>query len=128
MPETATAPAVLVLQRNLWSQNDRDRAHFRQHMADRDAWIVLLRAAVLRCPVKLPRATGHRRVHIQSIRRQLCRDDSNLRGGAKGLSDALVRVGLLRDDSDKLARITYGQETCRGRRPQVIVTVWPEGA
>lgn len=121
------APAVLVLPRESLSGNTLAYAHWRARMKDRDAWIVLVRAAMARSPVRLPPPTGLRRVHLQAIRKRTL-DRDNLSAGLKHAVDSLVRCGLLLDDSDRLARITYGQERCRGRRPLVLVTVWPEGA
>lgn len=125
---TAVAPLVLRLPLTIPSQNVRDRWHWRGRHAEMLNWHLVLRAYVRASRTQLPAPVGKRRVHIVSIRRQRCRDDANLRGGAKGLVDAIVRTGLLRDDSDAFARITYAQETLQGRQPQTIVTVWPEGA
>lgn len=102
----ASPPQVLVVHRTIPSQNVRDRMHWRQRSADRDAWIVYLRAAVGYLPM---RPTRRMHAHIVSLRARLIEDDANLRGGAKGLVDALVRLGFLRDDSDRWARLTYEQ-------------------
>ena len=54
-----------------------------------------------------------RRVVITSYRARLILDKGNLVGGAKGLIDAIVNVGLLFDDSDKWAQIEYQQIKCK---------------
>jgi hypothetical protein len=101
-------PAVLTLAipRTLQSQNVRDRWHWRQRHQDTKVWEIMLRAAVRQLP---PRPRGMVWVRITSLRAQLILDDANLRGGAKGLVDALVRLGFLRDDSSQFCHITYRQ-------------------
>ena len=125
---TATAPLVLRLPLTIPSQNVRDRQGWRATHRDMQAWRMFVRAHVRAARVQLPAPAGLRRVHILSIRRQRITDRANLVGGCKTAVDALVREGLLRDDSDAFARITYAQETLQGRQPQTIVTVYPEGA
>lgn len=60
--------------------------------------------------VKLPRATGHRSIHIIAYRLRRCADVANLIGGAKPCVDGLVDAGLLVDDRDSMATITYEQQ------------------
>ena len=55
------------------------------------------------------RATGPRALHIIAYRTQRCADIANLIGGAKSVIDGMVDAGLLIDDRDSLARITYEQ-------------------
>lgn len=97
---------LLVPQRVIPSQNVRDRWHWRQRHQDLRLWEIYLRAAAPRLP---QRPESKRWVRITSLRTQLMFDDANLRGGAKGLVDALVRLGFLRDDSDKYCHIDYQQ-------------------
>lgn len=57
----------------------------------------------------IPRATGPRRLKITAYRKRLCSDIANLIGGAKACIDGLVDAGLLQDDRDAEAAITYAQ-------------------
>lgn len=50
-------------------------------------------------------------------------DDDNLRGGCKGLVDALVRVGLLYDDKPKYLEAEYYQETVPRGQGRTVVRV-----
>ena len=69
-----------------------------------------IRAKIIGHPLAFAPENGPRRhVAITSIRRRLITDDANLRGGAKGLVDALVHAGVIRDDDDKTVEITYEQ-------------------
>lgn len=103
----AVAPFyTLVVQRALPSQNERDKWHWSRRHRDSQIWEILFRATTFRPPV---RPTSLVWVRITSLRAQLMHDDANLRGGAKGMVDALVRLGFLRDDSDEFARIRYRQ-------------------
>lgn len=57
-----------------------------------------------------PIATGPRSLHIIAYRTQRCADIANLIGGAKACIDGMTDAGLLVDDRDSLARITYEQQ------------------
>lgn len=59
--------------------------------------------------LRLPRATGVRAIHIIAYRTTRCADIANLIGGAKACVDGMTDAGLLVDDRDTLARITYEQ-------------------
>jgi hypothetical protein len=74
----------------------------------------------------VPRATGPRSIHVLAYRTQRCKDDANLRGGAKACIDGCVDAGLLLDDDDRLARITYEQSTAGKsptKKPHTIITI-----
>jgi hypothetical protein len=64
----------------------------------------------------LVHATGPRSLHVVAYRRQRCTDIANLIGGAKACIDGLTRAGVLLDDRDSMARITYEQQTA-GKSP-----------
>lgn len=94
------------------SQNDfsayRDwRARSRATRSIRMAWASACR--VLMAAKGIPKAVGPRRLHVIAYRKQKCRDIANLSGGLKPAIDGLVDAGLLIDDADELARITYAQ-------------------
>lgn len=65
---------------------------------------------------KVPKATGRRSLHIVAYRKQRCADIGNLIGGAKACIDGLVDAGLLVDDRDTKACITYEQHSA-GKSP-----------
>ena len=50
-------------------------------------------------------------------------DVGNLIGGCKGLIDAMVREGLLRDDSPKWATFVYGQRKAPTSQAHTVVSV-----
>jgi hypothetical protein len=116
---------TIVVQRTLPSQNVRDRWHWRTRHADRDAWRLLLRAAVRSLP---RRPDGRMHVTITSLRQALIQDDANLRGGAKGLVDALVGLGFIRDDSSRYVHIDYHQKRVPRALQCTRIVVRPEGA
>lgn len=57
----------------------------------------------------LPLATGPRSMHVIAYRKMRCADIANLIGGFKACCDGLVDAGILIDDRDSKARITYEQ-------------------
>lgn len=74
----------------------------------------------------LPIATGPRRIHVVAYRTQRCSDIANLIGGAKACVDGMVDAGLLVDDRDALALITYEQAVASKsptKRPHTTITV-----
>lgn len=83
------------------------KARSRATRAIRLTWASACR--VLMSAKGIPQAIGPRRVHIIAYRKQKCRDMANLTGGLKPAIDGLVDAGLLLDDADKLAHITYAQ-------------------
>jgi hypothetical protein len=114
-----TILAVTVGSRTTWSittptcipsQNEYNGWHWsRRHRHSKAVGTQLVRAGAL----AVPKATGRRWLLVMSYRRQRCRDIANLIGGAKGEIDALVRLGLLKDDCDDLAVIDYDQDTLK---------------
>ena len=77
------------------SQNEFAFAHWRKAKASKDAWKLLIRGA----PgfLEIPRAHGKRRLTIERHAKGTL-DEQNLIGGAKGIIDDLVQLGLLVDD------------------------------
>ena len=74
-----------------------------------------------------PKATGPRTMHIIAYRTQRCADIANLIGGAKSCIDGMVDAGLLLDDRDSLAQITYEQQVAsksptKKKHTTIIVT------
>jgi hypothetical protein len=111
------------------SQNTRDGWHWSRCDKDTKAAERLIRFL----GNTVPRPTGRRLVEVIAYRKQRCADTANLIGGAKGLLDALVRAGLLKDDRDQLAAITYDQHPLSklpddhlkrfGRVPVTVITL-----
>ena len=97
------------------SQNVRDRQHWRTRQRDGKKCEVIIRTYSRH----VPKATGKRWLKIISYRRRKMTDDANLRGGCKGLVDALVRADLLVDDRDSLATILYEQHTLAWMPPEL---------
>jgi hypothetical protein len=76
--------------------------------------------------VGIARANGPRSIHVHAYRTQRCADIANLIGGAKACIDGLVDAGLLTDDRDTQARITYEQSTAGKsptKKPHTTITV-----
>jgi hypothetical protein len=91
------------------SQNRTDRMHWAKRSKLQRLWLVSIRAAAGR----IEKATTPQSVVIRSYRKRLITDHANLVGGAKLVVDALVKAGLLVDDSDDWAEIEYRQLSFR---------------
>ena len=105
-------PSQNVTMNQHWSKRGKERKNL-------ERWIRVLTGSV-------PKATGPRKLHILAVRKRLVTDDANLRGGAKGLVDAIVAAGLLVDDKDSMALISYSQRTLGQaglKRPTTTITV-----
>jgi Holliday junction resolvase RusA-like endonuclease len=63
-----------------------------------------------------------RRVRVTRFGRQL--DYDNLVGGCKPLVDALVRAGLIVDDSPDHVAVEYCQEKCKRKDARTEIEVW----
>lgn len=100
---------------NIPSQNTRDGWHWSERGRDTKRAETMIRVTAR----GVPRASGKRKLHLVSYRRQRFHDDANYRGGAKGITDAIVRAGLLVDDRDSLAAITYEQHTLSQMPPDL---------
>lgn len=88
------------------SQNVRERTHWATRRRQEKRWD---RAIRWQTGLEDGTTSRRRKVRIISFRRQRITDNANLVGGAKGLIDCLVRAGLLVDDSDRWAAISYEQ-------------------
>lgn len=77
------------------SQNLHQWAHWARIRAEKKLWWALIRSA----PgfLEIPRATGRRRLTLERWGWRIL-DEANLIGGAKGIIDNLVQLGLLVDD------------------------------
>ena len=112
---------ILRIEKPSPSQNVLDRANWRGRKASKDAWKLLIRGAVNFLDV--PRAHGKRRLTIERHAKGTL-DEQNLIGGAKGIIDDLVQLGLLVDDKPTFldlgkpvqARLSKGE-----RRPYTLV-------
>jgi len=71
-------------------------------------WQIRANLARLRKEGVEPKATGKRSVHLTRIGAKLL-DEDNLAGGGKPIIDALVKEGLLVDDSPQWAELIFSQ-------------------
>jgi len=93
------------------SQNRTDRTHWAVKSRINNGLLLIIRAAVNR-EFSISQHDGKkRRVQVTSIRTRKITDEANLHGGAKGLIDCLTRAGVIVDDADKWAEISYAQMT-----------------
>lgn len=102
------------------SQNIHDRSHWRQKVATKRLWLMLIRGA--RDFLDVPRAHGKRRLTIERHGRGIL-DEPNLIGGAKGLIDDLVQLGLLVDDKPTFLDLAKPIQVRvkRGERPHTLL-------
>lgn len=101
------------------SQNKSTYSHWSAYAKERDAWFVLLRAALR------PRATPpDRKVNasIVSYRNRLL-DFANLVGGCKPIPDGLIKLGYLRDDKPAWFACEYRQQQCRRAEERTVITL-----
>lgn len=77
------------------SQNEFAFAHWRKAKNSKDAWKILIRSAD--GFLTIPKAQGKRKLTIERHAKGIL-DEQNLIGGAKGIIDNLVQLGLLVDD------------------------------
>ncbi len=78
------------------------------------------------CQLSIPRATAPRSLHIIAYRTRRCSDIGNLIGGAKACVDGMADTGLILDDRDSKARITYDQAVASKSptgKPCTVITV-----
>lgn len=107
---------TIVIPLEIPSQNETEkgRTHWARARATklvRCAWYYATVAAMASAGVY--RAVGTRALHVVAYRKRLCLDIANVIGGAKACVDGMVDAGLLVDDRDAKARITYQQEPAR---------------
>lgn len=107
-----TLAVNLLIELEIPSQNVTEkgrswRGRYAKTRERRATWHMLCRIAME--IAKVPRATGPRTIKITAFRKQRCKDIANLIGGAKACVDGLVDAGLIQDDSDTKARISYEQ-------------------
>lgn len=91
------------------SQNVTARRHWRANHRD----VAIVAQLVRGLCWAACNAKGRRTVKLTSYRKQRIKDRANLIGGAKALSDGLVRAGALVDDNDTVAAFIYDQGTLR---------------
>lgn len=114
------------------SQNRTDRMHWTKRSAQRDDLVWMLKVALGAQAHRLVPQRRHRRMVLTSWRTKLITDRANLIGGAKGLVDAIVAAGLLRDDADEWVHIEYAQalkreSPTRAPATRIVITEQGEG-
>ena len=75
-----------------------------------------------RRPTKAPKGV-HVHLELRSFRHGTL-DDDNLRGGCKGLIDALKRLGFITDDSPRYFTASYSQAVQRKNKRTELVLTW----
>ena len=96
------------------SQNTTDREHWTDTRKRRKRYDTQIALAIVLKYRKKERngmlsSPKDMLVTIHSQRKRLILDDANLRGGAKGLVDAIASIGLIYDDADEFCTIEYTQ-------------------
>lgn len=95
----------ITIDRRVPSQNASTYAHWRDYAAEKQAWAILLRAA-LKPRLKAPDHLMY--LQIVSFRTKEL-DFANLVGGAKPIPDCLKELRYIHDDSPQWVRIDYFQ-------------------
>lgn len=92
-----------------------------RYAKDRDAWSWLVRAA--RLEHKITPARGLRRMTLTRVyaNGQRVIDTDNWAGGSKGLVDAIVREGIIRDDGPAWLELHHDQEPGAVRSVRVLL-------
>lgn len=92
----------LTIPRACPSQNKHQWAHWAIIRKEKAEWMTLIRTAY-GFP-DIPRATGRRKLTIERWGWKIL-DEMNLIGGAKGIVDNLVQLGLLVDDKPSMLEL-----------------------
>ncbi|HYE07688.1 MAG TPA: hypothetical protein VEL07_19370 [Planctomycetota bacterium] len=117
--------ALLVIPFEVPSQNSTERRHWSGRAKERKelGWRVTAALPAGGCP-----HLGRKRfVEIVAYRAAWIRDAANLVGGSKTLLDALVAVGVLRDDSTKWVEVSYDQGLYRRAgydQPTTVIRIY----
>lgn len=116
------ADNTIIIYKRIPSQNEFVGRHWRKKNGDRLNWQIYLLSAISR---RYDPPNELRQVKIVSYRNRIL-DVGNLIGGAKGLVDAIVNVGLLYDDRPEWAKIEYEQiKTPRvDERTEITIQGW----
>jgi len=105
-----TARIIIPLEVPSQNTTEKGRCHFaraRATKARRWAWNAACRGEMVKAGIHI--ATGRRTLRLTAYRRRYCADIANLIGGAKACIAGLVDAGLLLDDRDSKAGISYAQ-------------------
>lgn len=102
------------------SQNIRERQHWAKNHSEKTDWWFAI--ASERNRLNIPKATGKRRLTLE-VHGPRILDEHNIHGGAKGLVDDLVQLGLLKEDNP--AHLQHGKtiqiQTKRGEKPFTVL-------
>jgi len=108
------------------SQNITDREHWTAKRKRRNRYDEQIALAILlkyrkKDRNKILSSPKNMKLTIHSQRKRRILDDANLRGGAKGLVDAIAGLGLIYDDADKYVSIEYTQDTGKPYFTQITI-------
>lgn len=120
--------AIIVIPFEIPSQNVTERRHWSARAKERSELTWRLRAAL---PAGgCPHNDRKRVLEIVAYRSAWIRDAANLVGGCKTLLDALVGVGVLRDDSRSWVEVSYDQALYRKAgydQPTTVIRIYDLG-
>jgi hypothetical protein len=104
------------------SQNILDRMHWTERRQIKAEWHYRIRSS--KGFLQIPKATGPRRLTVERHSRGTL-DTSNLIGGAKGIIDNLVELGLFLDDNPARLHLELPvqHKLKRGEHPHTILII-----
>jgi hypothetical protein len=105
------------------SQNELDRMHWQARRRLKANWKMLIRATNLAAgSMRIPQANGPRTLTIERWSSGTL-DTQNLIGGAKGIIDNLVQLGLLVDDRPEFLTLNLPvqRRIRRGETPYTLL-------
>ncbi len=115
---------IIRIEKTIKSQNHFVGKHWSVKNKDSKEWEELIWAEL---NGKIPWAKKKMAVKIRSVRKKLI-DISNLWGGIKGLLDAIVRLGLIIDDSPQYLDLEVMQVKACGQEPgKTVVEIMEAG-
>jgi len=112
--------SAIVIPREIQSGNALAYSHWRLRMRDRSAWVAYFKSGLAS---HITPATDHRTVTVTAYRKRLV-DEDNLSSGFKHGRDAMVRCGLLVDDTREFCTFIYDDCRLLSQLPPEIIAVF----
>lgn len=113
---------ILRLDKSILSRNAIDKLHWSTRAKHRKEWEEAIWAE---CNGRPPKTTRKIQLIITSIRSRLL-DKDNLWGGCKQLIDSMVRLGIIKDDSENWLDLEIRQIKVQSRNAGQTVLEWQE--